>query len=487
MNIFMGGNPLATNDDNTPIYALRNFIPPSIEMESFPEINSSEITDFLWNLYYVVMEENGMCYFYPNFDDDANICRYEWHYDFRGQKYGLRVGLLLVVEKNAIKQSNYFIQPHDAFKEVGENDSKNKVKVTVELSQKETLDILEFLQKRINTSLRRILSVEKETFNHILYMKFQRPIFQTVQITKNVTLLESRNIGGKFVSALIISVEGDSFLSSKRFSDEIFNLVVATSSIFFGKTEAFSMDKLPLVTNIKSSSVDDLLKNTEKFYPEGDSNFAGLSQNSLDQENLTNLISIYKNIDGIEKGRRKLVNILFGYYSAIEAKDINKTLSLVAFTSCLEAIAKELYPDIKSELGSRKAIVHLIENSMDISNALESVEQWSKRIYNNHRSSYVHGANFKFEEYSQNMDGKQSAGRPKAIPVNGNIVSKQYEYESDYVVLVEATTFVLLKYINDLAESRETYPHNKDDTVDFSMRAIPEGYIGFINKGWMRI
>ena len=77
----------------------------------------------------------------------------------------------------------------------------------------------------------------------------------------------------------------------------------------------------------------------------------------------------------------------------------------MGYVACLDAIAKEYCSDFRDAHGSRKALVQLVAQLLSLSTQEKLIDRWSIRIYNDHRSSYVHGANIKFEEFSVDLEG----------------------------------------------------------------------------------
>lgn len=479
MKVFIGGNPLNVREDDTAIYTEPRYMPTPEAYESFPILEKGSVPEIVQHLYYVTMEQNGYTYFYPNIEAGTNLCRYEWHYDFREESYALRVGLCFTVKDGTIEKPGYYIQRHEVYKDISGEYPEFSI------TEEEYSLIIEFIDSNIKEAAKRLTAEPSKEFYPIHYLELSRPLKSIFSLNEELTLLPSHLIEGKLVTALVTKSEGYSYLASKRVSDENAYIICALFTLVVDHARFLRMNGFPQVSKIAANNHDKLLANVEKFYPNGKSDFSGVS-GYLGLEELDNISELYSAYFSIEdhKKKRKLTNLLFSYYSAKEALSLNKTLSLISFVACLDSISKECAPEIRDRDGSRKAIVHHINEVIDGYKIKGDVDKWSKRIYNDHRSSYVHGANIRFEEYSQNMDGKAYAGLPKALPTSSKAVGKQYEYDSDYDTLSKITNVLLLKYVESISGIKLP---DKFKEIDFDVESIPEAYFGVVNRGWFKI
>ncbi|MDN3628200.1 hypothetical protein [Vibrio lentus] len=480
MNIMLGGNPLSVNDDNTVIYTQNNFMPPLTPIESFPRVQKSEVNSFIENLYFITMENNGFSYFYPNLEAGINLCRFEWHFEYNNNPYEIRVGLSFKVENGVFSDVGYYIIPHEYYEDLDNNNN------SYEIEDLAYQDMIESVNERINKAITRTRSSPESIFNVLYYVKLSNPVSCVVNLNNGITLLPSRFVHGQLVSAVLIRQTGYSYLSAKRLSDEKVNLLCALFSLSFHKASIAAIDNLPEFIEpiqVEFEVTDELI---EKFYP--NSQLPQLNNNALSNDDLCIIEQLYELFSNQFTGkiRRKMVNILFSFYSALETELVNQTVGLVSYVACLDAIAKERFSQYRDEHGSRKALVYLIEQEIPNMGEVSTIEKWSKRIYNDHRSSYVHGANIRFEAYSQNLDGKNFAGLPKALPTESKPTSKQYEYNSDFAILKRVTQEMLLRFIEFYMGS--ALPEMKYRTeISFSVASVPEAHLGMPNKGWVRL
>ncbi|KPM99338.1 hypothetical protein AOR11_23465 [Vibrio alginolyticus] len=480
MNIFIGGNPLTKKDDNTVIYTQPKFMPPLTSLESFPNIKKSDLPYFIENLYFLTMEGNGFSYFYPNTETGINLCRFEWHYEHKNNPYELRVGISFKVLKGSLNDIGFYIVPHAHYGDL------EKERDSYELEDEEYNKIIDNINYKIEQALLRVKTQPKKMFNILYYVQLGTVVTDLIEVSPTMYLLPSRIVDGKVVSAVVIKGVGHSYLSAKRFSDEKVNFLCAVMTLVVYGAKVTHIERYPSHITPADKHFDLTKENIDKFYPDTDTRIS--DSNCLTDENIEFISSLLASFDMLPsaKDKRKILNMLFSFYSAKETEGINQTVGLVSYVACLDAIAKELFSAYRDEHGSRKALVHAIVELLCKSEEESDIDKWSKRIYNDHRSSYVHGANIRFEAFSQNMDGKNFAGLPKALPTEVKPVSKQYEYNSDYMILKKVTLAVLVSYIESV--TGDSLPHViSNEEVTFKTESTPEAHVSMPNNGWVRL
>jgi len=479
MNIFLGGNPLNQKEDTTPIYTSPCSIPPLSDYESFPAIKKANVAEFIEHLYFITMERNGLSYFYPNLETGENLCRFEWHYELLDNPYELRLGLSFKVNNSIITEVGYYFVPHEHY----EDSSKREEYLIEDI---ETDKITEYIKDSVKKALLRIEHNEKNTYYSLYYIELSNPVLNIIEITKEFKILPSRLINGTLISAVVIETIGHSHLSVQRFADEKINLMCALISLIINTAKLAHIKNFPSCISSPNKGFQYSDENIEKLYPDTKSDLPGINK-YIEDDDIKFIIKTFMLLDTNErvKAKRKIKNIVFSYYSAKETETINRTVSLVSYVACLDAIAKEYCPEVRNKDGSRKALAQLIIQLLEMSDQKEGIDKWSKRIYNEHRSSYMHGANIRFEEFSQNMDGNNFAGLPKALPRGAEPVTKQYKYESDYRILKKVSLSVLIKYIEIISGIHLDKP-DLNDKIDFSGDSPAEAYVGLVNKGWVK-
>lgn len=483
MKLFLGGNPFNRRTDKIPIYLLHNYLPLNMEWTIPLEVDKADTSLFIEHLYFITMEGNGFSYFYPDHDKGTNLCRFEWHYDFRNEPYFLRVGLCFKVMKSKIYDVVYSIQPHEKYQDI------NKEVEDPLITDEEQKEIELFISELIETAKKRTSEKREEVFNRLYYIQLQKPVKEVTYINNNkIMLLPSYFLDGQLITSIIIPTLGFSYLDSNRFGDEKANLFFALFTLTVGHIKLVHYSKFPLVSKLDFKDRELHLKKIKSFYPDGKSEIGDMTY--LDSNAIALIDWFYQALDNIEgKNRRKVINILFTYYASVEAEKNNKTLALVGFVASMNSISKILEEEYFKENGDRKTIVHYLSTTLNIdleSSDYKALEKWSKNVYNEHRSSFVHGANQKFEEYSQNMDGKNFAGLPSIIPSSEKPVSKQYEYNNDLNIAIKVSKLMVINIFESF--SGIIFDTKKSFTdINFSMESTPEGYIGMVNEGWVKI
>ena len=483
MHIHISGNPLNRRDDNETIYVTSNVIPPKHSLDIDFKIEKKDIKSFIENLYFITMEENGYCYFYPTPEESDNLCRFEWHYDFRGKLYFLRIGLFFRVNNSSLKDIYCSIEQHEKYKDYKKEIPK------CEINSNELNEIKKFILDKVDKAKERILLDRDKVFNRIYYLETNRPIEHFTYLdNESILLFPTYSSEGKLITSVILEIKAFSFVESSNIGDEKINLYCAFFSLAVGFVKIISKDEFPLISDGLITNKELYDKKISSFYPNCQKELFGLK--FLDETKFKLLNWLYESFDNIkEKNKRKVKNIIFAYYAGVEAKRFNKTLSLVSFVSCMNSISKIFEPEYLKDNGDRKTIVYYLSKNLEIykvTNSYLDLDKWSKKIYNDHRSSYVHGSNHKFEEYSQNFDGNSFPGIPSAMPSHDRVVTKQYEYKNDFEIAEDVVKFMIIKCFQDL--SGIEYPEiSSFMDIDFSLKSNYEGYIGIPNNNWFRI
>lgn len=65
--------------------------------------------DFLEKLHVATHENKGACFYYPDIKANKNICRFEWSRPWNGDRFGVRVGLLVTLNEAPIEEIEAYI------------------------------------------------------------------------------------------------------------------------------------------------------------------------------------------------------------------------------------------------------------------------------------------------------------------------------------------------------------------------------------------
>lgn len=484
MKIYISGNPLNRKSDTSAIYTQPNNIPPLDLWDGTLNNNNEGLSAFIANLYFITMEQNGFCYFYPDNEANTNLCRFEWHYPFKGEEYFLRVGLCFKVKESKAFDITYSIQQHEQYEDI------KKVIDKCPITDDEINTIKKFISTHIETANKRTVNSEKEIYNRLYYFQSNKIIKELVRINNSkITLMPSYTVDHQAISLIILPSQGFSYLDSQRSGDEEANLFLAFYTLAIEYIKLYNNDKFPCISGLDYNNEEIHMDKVDSFYPSG-SSIEGI-HTYLKEEDINTMNWLYESFSMIKEKQliKKTINLIFAYYSAIDIKNINRTLSLIGLVACMNSVSKILESDYFSENGDRKTIVFCLSNILHIdSNTKEYklLDQWSKRIYNDHRSSFVHVANHRFTEYSQNMDGNNYAGLPEALPTNCKPFSKQYEYTNDFNIALKVSKLMVFQCLWQCSELPYEYM-DKLLEINFAIESIAEGYVGMVNNGWHKM
>jgi len=168
------------------------------------------------------------------------------------------------------------------------------------------------------------------------------------------------------------------------------------------------------------------------------------------------LWAAYKKLDAKEAAA--FSPALFAHYGATTNKSDGATLSVIGYTAALSALALpfkqkcagSLTCSVCGELswrhdsaGEVAAILSLITKVCKVEKPeiLKEIEATLKRVYGTQRSAFVHGAQFRHEEFGQGI------GLPAALPTSDDVVQRVFRYSEDLASLGRLTRRVLLEWL----------------------------------------
>ena len=163
-----------------------------------------------------------------------------------------------------------------------------------------------------------------------------------------------------------------------------------------------------------------------------------------------------------EKQRRLFSSALFAFYSARTSDDQHSTQAIVAYIAALSSLAKNrkqkcsiklICPehgqlDLQHDLvGDKAAIASLVSEILELSSEEKSnLHKLMKRAYSEQRSSFVHDAIMRNEEYSQGYN------LPTSFPGNNHPIRSVFIYKQDLMSLARITRATLLKWLSKNAD-----------------------------------
>ncbi|MBL1436725.1 MAG: hypothetical protein COB08_011085 [Rhodobacteraceae bacterium] len=454
---------------------------------------------FFENLFLSAEANGGNSYFYPRQDGTQTLCRFEWHLPWRNSAAAVRVGVVfdLMNKQRPTVATGYF-----ATNEMFSNTSdEQKIK---KISGKKLNEVKDFLSGELRKAN---LAESKQNLSTQLHVYYVSPpssfVLKDGFAVQNgaIKFLPSMMYEGKHVLAVLIKSVGRSRRDSQRRSVETLYLVLALCSLATGALwKEASIDGVPqeVTGKIHRFKISDAHKlYSEKFKAAS----WGAPTIPKDAKSLIRrLVRQYQAFE--ETPKKKFREALFAHYGALSVANENKTLAIVGFLASMGSLSKHLQKRCSgkvncsdcggihphNEVGDRRAITINLQDRLaqdfNLSkDNLDALDSWIKRLYNVHRSQFVHSAQHRFREFNQSTGNDQTSGGPTAAPSDSRIVSKLNEFLSDFQKLPNVSRFLLLDQFK--IHFGESIPHG--NPPDFTERYTQEAFIGFPTSGWTRV
>lgn len=408
---------------------------------------------FSENLHALVKERGGASFYYPNVEKSQTICRYEWHRKFEGKKYGLRIGIVVNITNNDISELEAYVTRSEIFDDMTAKLESIPEDVVASI-QEEVIRTLEEVEKRTEPS-------NVSDFLPVFHIEVPYTFgFSQKFLTSDgrVTILPTRIIKdrNKRISAVIVRSEAGSKEVAKANAFNDLTIVCALFTIanaqrFETTTLEWSRYRQPIQF---LSDFEDMVE--DRLYPR--------RKNWPQSENMKPFVS--KRCEWVWSAYNKITQeeqtvflpALFAYYASITGKKNLSTLSVVGFTASLGALAKPYHEKCSGTLscnicggltfkhdiiGEVKAISKMIIEVCGIEDQAKRSElkEMLHRVYGKQRSAFVHGAQFRHEEYGQ------GPGLPAQMPTNDAPVRELFEYSQDLMSLSSITRRTLLQWL----------------------------------------
>lgn len=309
----------------------------------------------------------------------------------------------------------------------------------------------------------------------------------------------------KHTVAILIKSNGRRRRDAQRQGVEILYLLLALCSLATGSLwKAVNIQNAPeeVRGNINRFRISD----AHKIYAERFETASwAVSAMSKDTKALVRrLIAQYQAFD--ENQKKKFRDALFAHYGALGVSNENRALAIVGFLAALGALSKHLQKTCPGQVncskcgkihphnavGDRMAITKNIQDrasrafTLSAEN-LDVLDKWVRRLYNKHRSQFVHSAQHRFNEYNQRTERGKASGCPSAAPTDTRIVSELNEFTSDFDKLPIISRFMLLDQFELCFGGPIPYAQICLDIPDFTERYTQEAFVGFPTSGWTQL
>ena len=76
-----------------------------------------EVPQLCEQLHAIISERNGASFYYPDLVNNTTTCRYEWLRKWRGQKFGLHIGMILHVRNDVLKEISAYVTSNEAIED----------------------------------------------------------------------------------------------------------------------------------------------------------------------------------------------------------------------------------------------------------------------------------------------------------------------------------------------------------------------------------
>jgi hypothetical protein len=498
MKIITRNNPFSVNDDETPIYTSPQYVPSDPAWNIEFNIQEDLIAELSEHLYSLCMEKNGLVYYFANPENNINICRHELHYPRGADLYFYRLGLLLTYRKGINTTFSGYIGLHNRYQ--GLSDDGHSI------SQSDFELMRAYIEDFLHSAIQRIGAKRQCVFNHVFYISGCMPGYvKDLYLSENQDYLvaPARVLDGKIITALVCKSTGHSYFDSLRFAQESSSLYCAILTICTRATHAaFSLinhDKKPLLAQGDLKQVTP--ETSVRLYPEDSSQPTGISACDTEFFALSDwVLKAYEKLKN--KDKIKFKQIVFCFFEAQSSVANCPSLALIGLVAGLSQLSKHLQENCSGDVacsscgprgkhqrvGDRAAICLLIYEFLGcVPGAPEfvAIEKWSKRVYSEFRSAFVHAGSFKFESHSQGFNEKNPGfDLPYSLPSRNEVVRDQFFHTEDYRVARDALQALFFNWLE--STSNEKF-HNLDaiPKLNIRMDLMPEAHICMPNRGWV--
>ncbi len=424
----------------------------TIELET--PIPRAVVGDFLENLSFCIREKEGAIFHYPDDEKNINTCRYEWNRKWRGDRFGLRIGMQITVSKDSIKQVDVYVTTKNLiYAESGEvpNFSSRLMKNI----QKEVTILLE-------NALNPPASLPQKEWRIIFYIETPPHLSfeENVEIPlKGVTFFKTYFVSKNLQRVSVVAIKAKSTTKSlakmEATNDIMVIMALLTLASEAGKYKIAHMhwpqnyilnDVRTASGNIRHSSL----------YP---SHTFQKIKEKTDASIVKRFKILWESFNNLkEKDKELFTSIILTYYSAVSTDINSSTLSVVALTAALSGLSVSAKSKCHGTLtcsscGSLQwkhdavseiqAVINTIISTCGITEEerKKEIKKLVQRVYREQRSAFVHAAQLRHAEYQQGLSPMPST------PTNDAITGPVLQYKNDLIVFSRLTRKTLIEWL----------------------------------------
>jgi hypothetical protein len=373
-------------------------------------------------LYALTSERTGASFYYPDLAAERTKCRYEWHRKRKGDRFGVRVGIVLDVGPDGLSEIDAYATTREAAETIPP--------VPPAFTSRETASLQKDVMKTLEEAIRRT-DRQAACPHHIVYhvdMPYRGGLPQTLVMPDDRLRIFPTKImrGLKRVSAVAFTVHSTSRELAKGAALKEINLFCALATLATDRLHQrvvlnWTKKRPPIVHLTSFENLD-----VDRLYPY---RRAQPQLEESDPEVGRRLSWIWPSFHALPaSSREQLLLALFAYYAGKTVWGQQATLAVVAYVAALSALATDkvarcagevscsvcgVLPHFKhNTVGDRAAITQLIIETLRLTDATKRKEVGDvlARVYTKHRSAFVHGAELRHEEFHQGR------GMPQHLP-----------------------------------------------------------------------
>lgn len=457
--------------------------------------------EFFENLFLLAEKNGGNSYFYPDQNANQTLCRFEWHLPWRNRAATVRVGIVFHHHKGSVPTTGTgYFATEESYAKDGKEPRIKKI------SEKKLFQFKDFLADEIKSASRRSIDFKPMQYLFIHYVEMPH-VFKVSNgfslLGGTIRILPSRMHEEKHVAAVLVRCSGKTKGDARRASREKFSLLLALGSLAIGSTlKEVMLDKAPL--EVIGKILRFKISVAEKIYGDAFTDVK-FETKSLTAPSKTFWRSLVAHFDGLpESAQEDLKQAIFAHYGALRILHENQALAIVGFLAGMGALSNSYQRTCPGEVscsecgkvhshnlvGDRKAISEKVIDVMSKSFSVESdvskaIDSWIKRLYNDHRSSFVHSANHRFDQFNQSNQKSPTSGSPTALPSEHRIVRKLNEFSTDFGMLPSTSRILLLHEFGDDVLKLAQKSQFKYEVPSYCDRYTNEAFVGFPTSGWV--
>lgn len=437
--------------------AIRKFIAIDIERKL--------VSDFCRNLLFLVRDKfQGGIFTFPNEKEEKTQYWFMWQIPWYGINYGLKLGIMFDVDNESLSDSFYFATYGDGSSKKGKEPK---------FTEKELKLIEHYVQNVVDQALE-LIEKEDESFHFVYHAEvyFLLPITKMIKLSDfgiiiYPTIMMKKD--NKRVSAFVISVREKTILKAKEKAIEKISELMMLLAVSFGTS--YNISALQWSKNQKRIETIDSIKKLpemKQIYPRGKW-VDNIGPDYTEFENtLKKILTMYNALQN--KDRQMFKRAITAYYFGQALNITHPTLAIISFLAAISSFVKEVKCKGKIECsecgsiknfqhslqGERVSIIELITNIFDLENNNEKILELTNlinRLYQKHRSSFVHNAIIRFRE-----DTKY--GIPAALPTENAPFDIHHIYRLDLMriqTIVRQVILLLLSKHSDISLDKKAF------------------------------